>query len=205
MIIVLVLVGIGVLIGYFLFSPNADAGEAFDTAREVIDTAEKGKDFITGNDKADREPTIIDFGPELQPEELTDTLPTWQLEPLADIRTGTPFTIANFRGRLVLVHATTPTCESCITENALLQDVQAALGDQLVTISLLEDSLPLQTAQAYAQETTLRIVAQGSPTMRSAMPEKTITLVCADGNYRQLNNPIESSEQLIQELAAGCY
>ena len=68
-----------------------------------------------------------------------DAMPAWFTAPLTDVRTGAAFTVADFKGKVVLVETLAMWCPNCKRQQQEVQALHAALGEMgadLVSLGL---------------------------------------------------------------------
>ncbi len=58
-----------------------------------------------------------------------DAMPAWFTAPLTDVRTGAAFTVADFKGKVVLVETLAMWCPNCKRQQQEVQALHAALGE----------------------------------------------------------------------------
>lgn len=141
----------------------------------------------------------------------------WQTTLLTDVRTGTPFTIADLNGTPLFIQPFTITCPICMQQQAAISRLSASGEIPFVMIGLdidpngNDDSLRSYTrnhdyygfyARSPPAMTTALIDQFG---MRVLSPAQApLILVCPDGKARMLDPGLKSSEDLQRVLTEGC-
>jgi len=105
-----------------------------------------------------------------------DAMPAWFTTPLTDVRTGAAFTVADFKGKVVLVETLAMWCPNCKRQQQEVQALHVALGEMgadLVSLGL--DIDPNESAadlNAYTEANGFDwLYAVAPPTVSRALSE----------------------------------
>jgi thiol-disulfide isomerase/thioredoxin len=143
--------------------------------------------------------------------------PAWQTLPLVDARTGTTFTIADLRGRTVLLEPMATWCSSCRRQMTVLREAVAELDPaSFVFVGLsVETNLSPAALAAYADaqgfDWTFAVM---SPDMLGALveafgrsvanpPATPHVIVRSDGSATDLATGHHGAAQLLAALTAA--
>ncbi|HIJ11554.1 TPA: redoxin family protein [Candidatus Woesearchaeota archaeon] len=208
--IVMVLLLIAVLV--VACSPEADVIK--DTITVETDSAEE-PETNTVEEVLDNPPQ------EVQPTEMDPpaavTIPTWMTTELTDVNSGESFTIAQFKGKPILLESFAVWCPKCTKQQKNVQKLHEEVGDDVISISLNTDPnedverVKEHTARhgfegKYAiapKELTQSLVIEFGIGVVNA-PSVPVVLVCEDLSTRLLPRGIKSVNTLKQEIAKGC-
>jgi thiol-disulfide isomerase/thioredoxin len=209
-IVVLVLLGIG--IGWWLFYPDADVeGKgAGEVAGEVAgDAAGSLKDKATEKVEEEIEEIII---------EQNNANSDWKDYSLTDVSTGESFALKDFEGKKVLLESFAVWCPKCTEQQNYFRDLKSIVGDSVVFVSLATD--PGENSEIVANHISTNgfdwYYAVASTDMVSDLvdefgagivsaPSVPIVLICEDGSFRKLSGIGPRDAGVLQEdLSAGC-
>lgn len=139
----------------------------------------------------------------------------WLTTQMTDV-TGQTFTIGQYKGKNVLIHSFSVTCEPCKEQMQYVKSLKQMLGDNLVVISVdtnLDE--PAEVAKGFAEENELNWhVVASSIDATTAMLKKFGTKMLKQENMpfalwcdnlrTKTFNGLKTTEQLQQEINAGC-
>ncbi|UCD02948.1 MAG: TlpA family protein disulfide reductase [Candidatus Aenigmatarchaeota archaeon] len=136
---------------------------------------------------------------------------------LTDVNTGEKFTIADFRGKPVLLETFAVWCPTCRQQQEQIKALHDEVGDSVISVSLdvdpsedeakvIEHTGRFGFDWRFAVDTEgfgQKLVDQYGINVVNA-PSAPVILICEDHSTRLLDFGVKSKSQLQDELAKGC-
>jgi len=141
----------------------------------------------------------------------------WMNIQLKDVRTGETFTIADFKGRPVLLESFAVWCPTCTEQQKRTKEFAEQAGDAIVHVSLDTDPnedeekikehieangfdwyyavSPIELTNALIDEYGLKVVNA---------PSVPMILICPDQSTRFLPGGVKTADKLLVEVEKGC-
>lgn len=184
-------------------APAADAGE-----REAA--------AVPSESESESEAEAEAVPAEAQADAMPVELPAWQTLPLADARSGEPFTFADFAGKTVFVEPMATWCGNCRRQLGNVQAAHAQLGDDdTVFVALsVETTIAPETLAQYADDAgfdwtfavmTPEMLQELSGAFGQTVSNPPATphfLILPDGSTTELVTGIEPSADIIAQIEA---
>jgi peroxiredoxin len=137
----------------------------------------------------------------------------WRDISLKDVRTGNTFTIADFKGKPVILEAFAVWCPTCTRQQKEIQKLHSEIGDEFVSITLDVD--PNESEKqvkehierngfdwfyAVSPPELTQLLIEEFGTVVVVAPAAPVVLITKDGNARLLGRGVKSAEKLKEEL-----
>lgn len=137
-------------------APATDNAATESAGEEIADNNAVAQEEPAGEAAAEDTTSAADASDVADAEKVAAAdaaLAPWQSLALTDVRTGAPFTLADFAGRTVYVEPMATWCTNCRRQLGEVQQAQAQLGEEVVFVALsVETNISAQELGTYAQE-----------------------------------------------------
>lgn len=195
--------------------PPPDVQVPTETQPEVLGSAETATPAPSENTAADAGGKKIEEGSKVPISNKSTTIKNWLTTEMTDTA-GQTFTIGQYKGKNVLIHSFSVTCEPCEEQMQHIKSLNQMLGDNLVVISVdtnLDE--PAQAAKEFAAENefTWHVVPSSidsTTTLLKKFGTKMLTqeklpfALWCDSLRTKTFNGLKTTEQLQQEINKGC-
>lgn len=137
----------------------------------------------------------------------------WQNISLKDVRTGRTFTVADFKGKTVILETFAVWCPTCTKQQREIKKLHSEIGDEFVSITLDVDP---NESEAQVKEHLKRngfdwLYAIAPPELTKLLidefgtiivnaPSAPVVLISEDGDARLLGRGVKSAEKLKEEI-----
>jgi len=137
----------------------------------------------------------------------------WRDISLKDVRTGRTFTIADFKGKTVILETFAVWCPTCTKQQRDIKQLHSDIGDEFVSISLDVD--PNESEEkvkehlkrngfdwlyAIAPPELTKLLMDEFGTVIVNAPSAPVVLISEDGDARLLGRGVKSAEKLMAEI-----
>lgn len=137
----------------------------------------------------------------------------WRDISLKDVRTGRTFTIADFKGKTVILETFAVWCPTCTKQQREIKQLHSDIGDEFVSISLDVD--PNESEEkvkehlkrngfdwlyAIAPPELTKLLMDEFGTVIVNAPSAPVVLISEDGDARLLERGVKSAEKLMAEM-----
>jgi cytochrome oxidase Cu insertion factor (SCO1/SenC/PrrC family) len=137
----------------------------------------------------------------------------WRDISLKDVRTGRTFTIADFKGKTVILETFAVWCPTCTKQQREIKQLHSEIGDEFISITLDVD--PNESEEkvkehlkrngfdwlyAIAPPELTKLLIDEFGTVIVNAPSAPVVLISEDGDARLLGRGVKSAEKLKAEI-----